>query len=172
MVGITSVWLFGTEVLALLVCFCCFFIKKCCKFESWWNLFYLGSCFWEWTANCPGEKKSQEKVSQDNDLVEMGTYSTVFASLEQNVSLHSCFETGYLLFSLYILLGLGLSACSELLHAFIFTFLKIFHWHAFIGCLPWWSVTGFGHCYGGGVKAMVMKKANLVHAQIDHSAGN
>lgn len=78
-------------------------------------------------SKLPWEKKSQEKVSQDNDLVEMGTYSTVFASLEQNVSLHSCFETGYLLFSLYILLGLGLSACSELLHAFIFTFLKIFH---------------------------------------------
>lgn len=81
--------------------------------------------------------KSQGKVSQDNDLVDMGTYSTVFASLEQNVSLHSCFETGYLLFSLYILLGLDLSAHSELLYAFTFTFLKIIHLHAFIGCLLW-----------------------------------
>lgn len=102
----------------------------------------------------------------------MGTYSTVFASLEQNVSLHSCFETGYLLFSLYILLGLDLSAHSELLYAFTFTFLKIIHLHAFIGCLLWWSITGFGHCYGGGAKTMIMKKTDLVHAQIDHGAGN
>ena len=35
----------------------------------------------------------------------------------------SCFGTGYILFSVYILLGFGLTAGSELPHAFNFTFL-------------------------------------------------
>lgn len=36
-----------------------------------------------------------------------------------------CFGIGYLLFSMYILLGFGLSACSELLHAFNIPFLRL-----------------------------------------------
>ena len=51
---------------------------------------------------------------------------SVFVSLEQNVFFFfffSCFGTGYILLSVYILLGFGLTAGSELPHAFNFTFL-------------------------------------------------
>ena len=38
-----------------------------------------------------------------------------------------CFGTGYILFYVYILLGFGLTAGSELPHAFNFTFLMIIY---------------------------------------------
>lgn len=65
---------------------------------------------------------------QDNDWVGMGELNfTVFASLKKKKKslILSCTETGYLLFNVYILLGFALSANSELMHAFNFTFLKI-----------------------------------------------
>lgn len=87
-------------------------------------------------SKLPCGGKSQGKVLQDNDLVEMGIYSTVFASLEQNVSLHSCFETGYLLFSLYILLVLDLNA-----HAF-----KCFYYMLLL--LPFFRLFIYMHLLG------------------------
>ena len=62
---------------------------------------------------------------------------SVFVSLEQNVSLSfffSCFGTGYILFSVYILLGFGLTAGYELPHAFNFTFLPIIYLQVLIEC--------------------------------------
>ena len=55
---------------------------------------------------------------------------SVFVSLEQNVFFFFfffCFGTGYILFYVYILLGFGLTAGSELPHAFNFTFLMIIY---------------------------------------------
>lgn len=70
----------------------------------------------------------------------------MFASLEQNVSFSfSCIGTGYLLFSMYVLLGFGLSAGSDIPACFNFVFLSVINLQAFPEYLLWGSIAGSGH---------------------------